>query len=362
MTRVERKLRALIAAKGPVPVAEFVRRALYDPEGGYYSAREPFGAAGDFVTAPEISQMFGELLGLWAADMWQRLECPDNLVLAEIGPGRGTLMADVLRAIGRAAPAMLAGRPAWLVETSPRLRAVQAKTLAGRTVEWAGRLGELPDGPLILLANEFLDALPVRQVVRRGDGFDERAVDVVDDAFAFVEAPLAFEVPEDMPALAEGEIFEISEEGRRFAEALGARLASCGGAALLIDYGHVESAAGDTLQALRQHRFHPVLAEPGTADITAHVDFAAIARAAVAGGARTFGPISQRELLRRLGIEARLAQLLGQADGPTGERVLAGYRRLTEPDRMGNLFKALCLAGPAPKEPTAYDREPTDSP
>ncbi|MEC9345719.1 MAG: SAM-dependent methyltransferase [Pseudomonadota bacterium] len=352
---LEDRLKATIAAEGPLPLDAYMRAALFDPEQGYYTTAEPFGAQGDFITSPEISQMFGELLGLWLADMWHRLGRPDDLVLAEAGPGRGTLMADALRAISRAAPEMLADRPVWLLEASPRLQAIQRQRLAGHDIRFATIFDELPDGTLLLLANEFLDALPVRQVVRRGSGFAEIGVGVADGALVPVEGPVTGPLPDDMPGIGDGEIFEFSEEARAFARILGGQIAADGGAALLVDYGHGESAAGDTLQAVKAHRFHPVLAAPGTADLTTHVDFAAIARAAMALGARAFGPLGQRVLLGRLGIEARLAQLVAGADAATREGLVEGYRRLTDPDRMGHLFKALCITDSRLEAPTAYE-------
>lgn len=356
-TVLQEALVAEITADGPMPLDRFMRRALFDPEHGYYTTSEPFGVAGDFITAPEISQMFGELLGLWAADMWQRVGAPENIVLAEIGPGRGTLMADALRAIRRAAPQMLATGTVCLVEASPRLRAVQAERLSDHAISFVDRIGRLPDGPLLLLGNELLDALPIRQIAMRDGQLMERCVGVADGALAFVDAPLAWEAPDDLPDLKDGEVFEVSEEGRRMVEAIGTRLAVQGGAALFIDYGHGETAAGDTLQAVRRHAFHPVLADVGSADLTAHVDFAAMARAALHGGAQAFGPISQRDLLRRLGIEPRLAQLVAKADPPTRDALVAGYHRLTDPDRMGTLFKALCLTAPDMDTPTAYETD-----
>jgi len=358
-TALEAALIAEIMADGPLPLDRFMRRALFDPEHGYYTTSEPFGVAGDFITAPEISQMFGELLGLWAADMWQRMGAPEKIVLAEIGPGRGTLMADALRAIRRAAPQMLATGTVCLVEASPRLQAVQAERLAEHRVSFADRVGKLPEGPLLLIGNELLDALPIRQITMQDGELKERCVGVSDGRLCFVDEALVFETPDDMPDLKDGETFEISEEGRRLVEAIGTRLTVQGGAALFIDYGHGETAAGDTLQAVRRHAFHPILSDIGSADLTAHVDFAAMARAAIHGGARAFGPISQRDLLRRLGVEPRLAQLVAKADPPTRDALVGAYHRLTDPDRMGTLFKALCLTSPNMDTPTAY--EPDDA-
>lgn len=354
---LEQALRAEIEADGPLPLDGFMRRALFDPEHGYYTTSEPFGIDGDFITAPEISQMFGELLGLWAADMWQKMGSPDDIVLAEIGPGRGTLMADALRAIRRAAPAMLDTGTVCLVEASPRLRAAQAERLSDHAVTFTDRFGKVPKGPMLLIANELLDALPIRQITVRGGALMERCIGVQDGALVFTDQPLLHEEPDDLPDMKDGDVFEVSEEGRRLVEVVGTRLAVQGGAALFIDYGHGESAAGETLQAVRRHAFHAVLSDVGSADLTAHVDFAAMARAAVHGGAQAFGPISQRDLLRRLGVEPRLAQLVAKADPQTRDALVAAYHRLTDPDRMGTLFKALCLVSPDMEVPTAYETD-----
>ncbi|MDF1721504.1 MAG: SAM-dependent methyltransferase [Minwuia sp.] len=354
---LEQALLAEVAADGPMPLDGFMRRALFDPEHGYYTTSEPFGVAGDFITAPEISQMFGELLGLWAADMWQKMGAPADIVLVEIGPGRGTLMADALRAIRRAAPGMLDTGTVCLVEASPRLRAAQAERLSDHAITFTDRLGKVPKGPMLLIGNELLDALPIRQITQQGGEMLERCIGVQDGALVIVDAPLLHEVPEDMPVLKDGDVFEVSEEGLRLVEAVGTRLAVQGGAALFIDYGHGESATGETLQAVRRHAFHPVLSDVGSADLTAHVDFAAMARAAIHGGARAWGPVSQRDLLRRLGVEPRLAQLVAKADPQTRDALVAAYHRLTDPDRMGTLFKALCLTAPDMEAPTAYETD-----
>ena len=299
----------------------------------YYAARDPYA---DFTTAPEISQSFGEVLGLWAAVVWQMMGAPDPVILAEAGPGRGTLMADALRAIGRAAPAFRAALRVHLVETSPRLRALQAGRLPDAV--WHDRIEDLPAGPLLLLANEFLDALPIRQFVRRGAGWTERHV----ESGRFVELPAA---APDLDA-AEGEVVELGEAGRALAAGLGARLAAEGGAALFIDYGPEHRAPGDSLQALRFRAPSDPLSEVGTADLTAHVDFSAIAAAAHAAGAATQGPVPQGVFLARLGLPQRTDALARGKSPAQAAALLAGARRLTEPHAMGRLFKALALCHP----------------
>lgn len=299
----------------------------------YYASRDPYA---DFTTAPEISQVFGEVLGLWATVAWQMMGAPDPVILAEAGPGRGTLMADALRAIGRAAPAFRAALRLHLVETSPRLRALQAGRLPGAL--WHDRIEHLPPGPLLLLANEFLDALPIRQFVRRGAGWTERHV----EAGGFIELPAA---PPDLDA-AEGEVVELGEAARAVAAGLGARLASTGGAALFIDYGPEQRTPGDSLQALRGREPADPLAEAGDADLTAHVDFAAIAAAATRAGAAAQGPVPQGVFLARLGLPQRTDALARGHEPARAAALMDATRRLTEPHAMGRLFKALALCHP----------------
>lgn len=301
----------------------------------YARPASPFGRGGDFTTAPEISQAFGEVIGLWCAVMWERMGRPDPVLLAECGPGRGTLMADALRAAAEVAAPFRAALRVHLVEGSAALRAVQARALPEAT--WHDAIGTLPEGPLLLVANEFLDALPVRQFVRRGGLWRERHV----EGGAFVELPA-----EDAPALPveapEGAVKEVSEAALGWAAALGARLAH-GGAALLLDYGPAESGFGETLQAVAGHRRGlDALAAPGERDLTAHVDFAAVAAAARGAGAATHGPLPQGLFLQRLGLMTRAAMLAGARPRLAGE-ILSGAERLVAPEGMGRLFKALAL-------------------
>lgn len=340
-----------IALTGPMTVADYMEQCLFHPEHGYYTTHEPFGAQGDFVTAPEISQMFGELLGLWAADAWLRLGAPAPFILAELGPGRGTMMADMLRAT-RIVPGFHEAARVVLVEASPRLRAKQRETLAAYEVEWCGSLDEVPAGPLVLLANEFIDALPIRQFVRTPDGIAERMVGLDEDGALQwglrPDARLDARGEAVMRRAPVGATLEICPLGLSIAASLGARLATTGGAALFVDYGH-SGGFGDTLQALRAHAYDDPLGNPGQADITAHVDFAALARAATSAGARAFGPITQGLLLERLGLPARAARLKRDADEAAREKIDAAAARLTDPgkDGMGDLFKALAIVHPA---------------
>lgn len=306
----------------------------------YYARRAGLGR--DFTTAPEMSQAFGECLGLWCAVTWQAMGAPPRVVLAELGPGRGTLMADALRAVREMVPPFAAALDLHLVEASPLLRAAQAERLAAT---WHDDARTLPPGPMILVANEFFDALPIRQFVRRGAGWTERFV--ADGAF--VEQPA-----EDQGEAPEGAVREVCEAGSAVAKSLAARLAREGGAALILDYGPAESGLGDTLQALRDNAPADPLAEPGSVDITAHVDFAALAEAARAAGAATHGPIPMGVFLQRLGLMARSAMLARAAPAQAGA-ILAAAQRLVAPEGMGRLFKALALAHPALPTPAGFE-------
>ena len=336
----------------PERLDRFMARAV----AAYYAARDPFGRGGDFITAPEISQAFGECLGLWAAVTWEALGRPDPVLLVELGPGRGTLMADALRAAADVAAPFRAALRVHLVEASPRLREAQRARLGDAVAAWHDDFAAVPPGPAIVLANEFFDALPIRQFVRRGAEWRERFV--ADGAF--VERPAAEEAPPLPPDAPEGAVQEVSEAGRALAAALGARLASQGGAALVLDYGPAAGGFGDSLQALRGHKSADSLEEPGAADVTAHVDFAALAASARAAGAAAHGPLPQGLFLQRLGLMsraamlARAAQMAGKGRRQAG-LILSGAERLVAPERMGRLFKALCLCDPALPPPPGFE-------
>jgi len=304
----------------------------------YYASGDPFR---DFATGPEICQAFGEILGLWAATVWEAIGRPDPVLLVELGPGRGTLMSDALRAAAQVAPAFRAAAAVHLVESSPRLRALQETVLPDAT--WHSGWAELPDGPMLLLANEFLDALPIRQFVHRESGWTERFV--LGSRFVERAAPAP---PRDAPS---GGLVEIREPALALARTLGVRFAdgrrkATPGAALFLDYGPAASAPGDSLQALRDGRPADPLVDPGTADLSAHVDFQSFAASARAAGAQVFGPVPQGLFLTRLGLFQRLDRL-GRGQSPAvAAALLAAGRRLVEPDGMGQLFKAIGLAGP----------------
>jgi SAM-dependent MidA family methyltransferase len=329
------------AATAAASVTQRLDHFMARANAAYYATHDPFA---DFTTAPEISQVFGEILGLWAAVTWRLLGSPAPVVLAEAGPGRGTLMRDALRAVGAVAPDFRAALSVHLVETSPRLRAAQAALLPDAV--WHERIDTLPAGPLLLLANEFLDALPIRQFVRRADGWRERYV----AAGAFVEQPACLDLSGK-----DGTVVERCEAALAIAASLGARFARMPGAALFLDYGPAESAPGDSLQAVRQGKPADPLAEPGEADLTAHVDFAALADAATRAGAAVHGPLAQGLFLARLGLFQRTDRLAQTQPPARAAALIEAARRLTEPDRMGRLFKALALCHPACPTPPGFE-------
>ena len=356
MSPLERAIRGEIERAGPMPVADFMAAANNHPEHGYYRGRDPIGRHGDFITAPEISQVFGELIGAWCAVCWQAMGAPGRVILAELGPGRGTLMADALRAAALV-PAFAAAAELHLVETSPTLTREQCASLRGVEASWHANVEALPEAPLILIANEFFDALPVEQFVRRDDGWHRRCVgiDRASGGLCFVDGPR-----HAMPDRADGKMWESSPAGHAIAAAVADRLVRFGGAALVIDYGHKRSAAGETLQAVRRHRPVGVLDDPGEADLTAHVDFQALARAARAAGAAVHGPVPQGAFLRRLGIDARMARLLAGATPDQQAGIRSGCRRLVDPGQMGVLFKALALTGPGAPIPAGFETRNTE--
>ena len=337
----------------PERLDHFMARAV----AAYYARGTAFGASGDFTTAPDISQAFGECLGLWAAVTWQAMGAPDPVRLVELGPGRGTLMADALRAVGQAVPAFRAALRVHLVEASPALRAAQARALPEAGATWHEDLAAVPPGPAIILGNEFLDALPIRQFVRRGGAWRERWV----EDGRFVERPAALAPP--LPAEApDGAVREVCEAAHAIASVIAARLTAAGGAALLIDYGYSEPGFGETFQAITRHGAADPLAAPGSVDLTAHVDFAALAAAARAAGAAAHGPLPQGLLLQRLGLMSRAAILARSAATAGRHRlageILSGAERLVAAEGMGRLFKALCLCHPALPSPAGFEPDP----
>jgi len=352
------KIARRIRAEGPLSVAVYMAMALHDPEGGYYARPDLIGASGDFTTAPEISQIFGELLGLWCAELWDRMGRPEPLILAELGPGRGVLMADLLRA-ANSVPEFRRALRVFLVEASPALRAEQQGRLCRAHLEWVSRVEEIPDGPMLLVANEFLDALPIRQFVRGAEGWSERMVALDGaDRLVFVDGPAnpaaSLFVPEGLRGRGPGTIAEICPAALALASMLGVRFVRQPGAALFIDYGYFPAVPGPTLRAVQRHRPVSPLAAPGTADLSAHVDFAAFVDAARAAGAEIHGPVGQGRFLTTLGAGLRLAALGAQASPAQRQALEIGLRRLLDPSEMGDLFKAVALVSPGLPSPAGF--------
>ncbi len=342
MNALANRLAARIAQTGPITIADYIAACLGDPTDGYYTTRDPLGADGDFITAPEISQMFGELVGLALMQAWVDQGQPDPFVLAELGPGRGTLMADALRA-AKALPAFRAAASIHLVETSPVLRARQAEALTDVTPTWHVDIQTLPDQPLFLIANEFFDALPIRQFERARGGWCERVVTCDETGalrMALTEAAPHGALMNRLEDTRDGDIVETSAPAQAIAQDIGWRIAEQGGAALIIDYGGWRG-TGDTFQALAAHKMVDPLSEPGTADLTAHVDFEALARAAAPARHGTLTP--QGIFLERLGITQRAQALAARLSGAALDAHIAAHRRLTHPDEMGSVFKVLGL-------------------
>jgi NADH dehydrogenase [ubiquinone] 1 alpha subcomplex assembly factor 7 len=356
LSGLEAVLAEAIRREGPLSVARFIDLALNHPTCGYYRKRDPLGAHGDFVTAPELSQAFGEVIGAWLAQAWLDLGAPAPVRLVELGPGRGTLLADALRAT-RAVPGFHRGLRLHLVETSERLRAVQTARLTGFDPSWHDQFAQVPRGPLLLVANEFFDALPAHQLVATARGWVERCVDLD------LEGRLTFRLGEPRAALASrlpdaapGTVAEVSPARTGLARAIARRIARTGGVALLIDYGTwAEGPTGDTLQATRQHAPCDPLDAPGTADLTTHVDFGTLAKAAAAGGAAVYGPVPQGAFLATLGVHLRTAKLLERASADQQRALRAALFRLTDAGAMGELFKVLVLAHPAAPAPPGFE-------
>ena len=345
-----RRIRAL----GPLTVETYMTEVLTHPRHGYYVAQQPFGQSGDFITAPEVSQMFGELIGAWMADTWTRMGRPSGVHLVEIGPGRGVLMRDLLRAASTV-PGFRDAATVHLVDVSAPLQLVQRRALAesGWNIRWHSSFADVPSrGPLLLIANELFDALPIRQFVRTLAGWCERLVDAgPDGALRFVltrgPSPASALIPASVRETAPLEsVAEVSPAAINLATAIGARVAAEGGGALIIDYGNAEFGARDTLQAVLRHRSHPVLDAPGTADICAHVDFAMVAQAAREAGAHVWGPRTQGEFLRTIGIAERATVLSRVATPEQRDEIAAALNRLVGPHAMGGLFKVVAFAHP----------------
>ena len=360
MNPLGRRIAALIAAQGPISLAEFMTMALHDSAEGYYATRNPLGT--DFITAPEASQMFGELIGLWLAQTWHDQGKLKRPRLIELGPGRGTLMADALRATKRM-PEFHDTLDVVLVEASPVLRKVQEETLrdCGVAVRWSTNFEPMSDGrPLFLVANEFFDALPIRQYVKTGRGWCERMVTLdAEGALAFALAPSpAPLVPPNRDGAPNGGVYEQNAAGEAICELLGHAIARDGGAALIVDYGYSVPGFGETLQAVKSHSFADVLSDPGAGDLSAHVDFKALCDAAARGGASVCGPVEQGAFLLSLGLRERAGALSNTArarwDIATLDSIRLAVERLVGQDQMGRLFKVLGIVPKSAPTPPGF--------
>jgi NADH dehydrogenase [ubiquinone] 1 alpha subcomplex assembly factor 7 len=349
-------LKRRIATDGPMTVGTFMAACLTHPTHGYYVTRDPLGRGGDFVTAPEISQIFGELIGAWCVVAWEAMGKPARFTLVELGPGRGTLMADALRA-AKVRPEFLAAMTLHLVEASPVLRREQERALVAYNPAWHGDLGEVPPGPTILIANEFFDALPIEQFVRRGGTWRRRMVGLdANGALILTEASEPAPVGHDHDDARDGVVLEMSPAGQAAAFEIGGRLRDHSGMALIFDFGR-EGALGESLQALRGHAAAPILDHPGDADLAAHVDFRALAAAATAAGVSAYGPLPQGAFLRALGIETR-GDALARAEPARAAEIALAVSRLVGARAMGHLFQALSIASPNLGVPAGFESAP----
>ncbi len=355
MNPLERHIRELIAAQGPISLAAFMNLALQHPEHGYYRRRDPVGRNGDFITAPEVSQLFGEMIGLWCADTWRQMGEPDAFNLVELGPGNGTLMADALRGTARIS-GFQRGLRLGLLESNSVLQARQSEKLAAYHPSHLDNLDEIEPLPILIIANEFFDALPVRQFEKDFRGWTERMVTILDDRLAFVLRPLTDAefnlIPPDFHEAVPGTCFEFCPQAQALMRDLARRVGVQGGAALIVDYGYASPSLRPTVQAVSKHQHADVLDRPGEIDLTAHVDFAALVKAARTEKASVYGPIGQGDFLRALGIELRADALRRAAPGKVQD-IDSGLKRLTSD--MGELFKVIAVAQSSIINPAGFD-------
>ena len=349
MNPLEEIIAKEIKETGPMTVAAFMERALSHPKYGYYMTRDPFGVKGDFTTAPEISQLFGEMIGLWCVDMWLRMGSPRQFSLVEAGPGRGTLMADIMRAT-RHVKGFHDACSVHLLEMSPVLKKYQKEALQNYTVTWHSDLASLPqEGPVLFVANEFFDALPVRQIENKNGQPMEVFVGVNDNQFCFRSYPLDVHGKK----FAQGDFVEWAPDREVFLKAVADQVVMQGGAGLIVDYGYIEG-AGNTLQALKGHAYKDVLQEVGECDITAHVDFAALETCLRRTNVAVYGPVNQRAFLKSMGIDLRLKHLLEHASAAQKQTLIEGAERLTDITDMGSLFKVLGFSHSSCKEMAGF--------
>jgi NADH dehydrogenase [ubiquinone] 1 alpha subcomplex assembly factor 7 len=356
VSALKEKIIRLIRAQGPISIAQYMQIALGDPFNGYYISRDPFGR--DFVTAPEVSQIFGELIGLFFVQAWEDRGRPKTILFVELGPGRGTLMADMMRAAQKVRPDFGRAAKIILVETSPLLRSTQKQTLSHFAPSWALRWEEIPDGaPIYLIANEFFDALPIHQFEYGPDGWRERMVAAVNDELKISLSPDAQVLDASFTPRGknaeQGEVLEWNPSAQAIASGIAERIAASNGVGLVVDYGYCEPSYGDSFQAVKANGFADPLAEPGEADLTAHVDFTALSNSAAEAGASVSGPLTQGLLLGELGIRLRADQLKLVAP-QSAEEIDHAVMRLTSEKQMGTLFKAMALSTPGSKQPPGF--------
>jgi NADH dehydrogenase [ubiquinone] 1 alpha subcomplex assembly factor 7 len=347
---LEAIIREIIAVEGPMPIDRYFGLVLTHPQYGYYSARQPFGETGDFVTAPEISQIFGELIGIWCASMFEAMGKPDRVNIVELGPGRGHLMSDILRA-AKVMPEFQQAVSINFVESSRRLQSIQKQAVdsGAKPITWHDHVESVPKGPAIFIGNEFLDAIPIRQYERRDCRWHERFVALADGALTIGLAPQPS--PQALiPAWAQtgvaGDIFELAPARQAIAQTMAQHISAHSGAILLVDYGHAESGLGDTLQAVRNHRSVSIFDQPGEADVTSHVDFEALGEALRKGGGRVWPVMTQATFLRAMGIEVRAKMLSQHANEEERARMDRAVHRLVADDQMGRLFKVIAATSP----------------
>lgn len=338
-----------IAKNGSISIMEYMDLALGHPEHGYYRKYDPLGVRGDFVTSPEISQIFGEMIGVWVAETWRQMGS-GPLRLVELGPGRGTLMADLLRATKKQ-PGFHESITVHMVETSPVLANAQYMQLRQmhERIDWLDSIEEIPEGPMIVVANEFFDALPIRQYVMGGDGMRERRIRQNDEgALEYTLGPVGLSLAKSGQKIPDGTVIENNPPARSIMRQLSERMAEEGGAALIIDYGYLGDAHHDTLQAVKAHAYHPILKEPGEADLTAHVDFLSLANIAQESGLFVAPLATQGAFLHAMGGDIRLKMLLDRAEDEQKKDLKEGYTRITDKHAMGELFKVLAVSSNAP--------------
>jgi NADH dehydrogenase [ubiquinone] 1 alpha subcomplex assembly factor 7 len=360
---LETEIKNRIRESGPITIADYMELCLSHPQFGYYIKQDPFGERGDFITAPEICQIFGELIGIWCADLWVQ-SGGGAMALVELGPGRGTLMQDALRAT-RNIPEFHNHLNVQMVETSPVLQTAQFYALqnAHDRIEWEESIDNLPETPAIIIANEFFDALPIRQYVQTKDGLKERCVGIDSESneLCILQQAPGLSLVSGGEGIAEGTVIESSQAGKAVMHKLCEHLKEFGGAALIIDYGYLGAAHQDTLQAVKNHAFHPVLKDPGDADLTAHVDFATLREVAESHGCAVSGPVDQGPFLVRMGAEARVGALLQDATEEQGMELIEGAKRLIDPNQMGTLFKVMAITADHQLTPAGFDADPFDN-